>query len=253
MPKLSILTTCYNHKQYLRESLESSLASDADIEVIFVDDGSTDGSWLVAREIQEHDPRLTTVRVRQNRGLAGALNLAIRHSTSPWLLKIDADDKCDPRYPEAIINAAEMMPQLNVIYSPARLFGLENYDYRYKDFDPKKMIDEFLIPGPSAFRYELWRAVGGFDEAMLYGEDWDFFVRAQLAVGLRTMQFNTPMWYYRQHNGERASTLGKRNIDALKEHMRSHTRESVERKAWEMREMHGTDRGIPRGIFRGNQ
>src|SRR6476469_3796172 len=161
MPKLSVLTCCYNHKQFLRESMESVLASDEDIELIFVDDGSTDASLTLAREMALHDDRIITIRLRRNSGLACALNIAARASSSDWLLKVDADDKIDPRYISSILNAAEMLSELNVIFSPARLFGLENSDYTYPNFDPRKMIDEFLIPGPAAFRYELWRAVGG--------------------------------------------------------------------------------------------
>ena len=252
MPKLSILTACFNHKRFLVESLNSSLATDEDIEVVFVDDASTDGSWNAARELQEHDERLITIRLRRNVGLAGALNVAIRASSSAWLLKVDADDKIDPRYVTSIIKAAEMLPELNVIFSPARLFGLENYDYRYKEFDPRLMIDEFMIPGPSAFKYELWRAVGGFDEALRYAEDWDFFVRAQVAVGLKVMQFSEPLWFYRQHDGSRMSREGQRHVESLKAHMRSHTRESIERKSWEMKQMYGDGRSEPKGIFRGS-
>ena len=253
MPKLSIITACYNHRHFLRECLDSILASDADIEVVFVDDGSTDGSWNLAREMQEHDDRLIAIRLRRNKGLAGALNVGIRASSSPWILKMDADDRMDPRYPNAIIDAYEMIPELNIIYSPARLFGLENYEYRYKDFDPARMIDEFLIPGPAAFKYELWRAVGGYDEGLRWSEDWDFYVRAQVAVGLRPMQFTAALWFYRQHAGPRMSTEGAKHLGELQKHMRSHTRDSVERKAWEYRQIYGDGRGEPKGLIRGSE
>lgn len=235
VPKLSIVTTCYNHRQYLADSLASSLASsEEDIEVIFVDDASTDGSYIIASQMQAHDPRITIIRRRKNGGHAVALNDAISASHSPWLLKVDADDKIHPEYVASILQAAALMPELNVIFSPARLFGLENYDYHYRPFDPGQMIEHFMIPGPAGFKRELWRVVGGFDETMRYGEDWDFWVRAQLAVGLRVMQFKEPMWYYRMHDGPRVSRDGIKYVNELKRHMRSHTRKSVERQAYRM-------------------
>jgi len=114
-----------------------------------------------------------------------------------------------------------------VIFSPCQHFGARRDQYVYPRFDPARMIDVFMIPGPAAFRKELWEAVGGYDESMRSAEDWDFYIRAQLAVGLVPHQLPSPRWFYRMHDGQRASTEGMARLPELQRYWRGHTQESA--------------------------
>ena len=228
MPRLSIVTSCFNHGRFLRESLSSSLGSTVrDIEVVFVDDGSTDDSFNIAREMQRTDQRLRVATHMTNQGHAAALNSAIRMTSAPWILKVYADDKISPSYVEHLLTYAQISPKANVIFSPCQHFGSRKEVYRYPDFEPSRMIDSFMIPGPSAFRRSLWEAVGGFDATMRFAEDWDFWIRAQQAVGLNTVQLRDALWYYRIHDGPRVSAEGIKHIKYLQQYWRGHTKETV--------------------------
>src|SRR5437899_3943833 len=86
--RVSIVIVCYNQARYLREAIQSALAQTiADIEVLVVDDGSTDNTRDVALSF-------SAVRYvhQENQGLAAARNTGIRETTSPYLLFLDADD-----------------------------------------------------------------------------------------------------------------------------------------------------------------
>lgn len=230
MPKLSVVTACYNHGTYLQESAESVLAStEWDIELIIVVDGATDDSMYVAQSLHTRDTRVRVIDNQQNRGLAFSQNVGISAARSPWVLKVDADDKIDARYIASILRAADADPRRNVIFAPAKHFGTRSDEWVYPPFNPRKMIDEFLIPGPAAFKRELWEAVGGYDETMRSAEDWDLYIRAQLAVGLVPHQIREPglFWWYRVHNGPRASAEGLAKVKQLQEYWRGHTRETV--------------------------
>jgi glycosyltransferase involved in cell wall biosynthesis len=228
MPKLSIITACYNHGEYLAECIASVRAqTEPDIEHIIVDDGSTDESRNVARALKAGDRRISVITNNGNRGLAYSQNMGIYNARAPWVLKVDADDKIAPTYVEEILAAADEDFRRNVIFSPCQHFGARNDVYTYPAFNHARMIETFMIPGPAAFKRDLWAAVGGYDETMRSAEDWDLYIRAQLAVGLVPHQLPAPRWFYRMHSGPRASAEGMAKLSELQRYWRGHTRESV--------------------------
>jgi glycosyltransferase involved in cell wall biosynthesis len=95
-PKCSIVITNYNYECYLAQAIESALAQDSpSVEVVVVDDGSTDGSpWILDR----YESQATIVR-KQNGGEASARNAGLRHSTGDIVIFVDADDYL---YPDAV-------------------------------------------------------------------------------------------------------------------------------------------------------
>jgi glycosyltransferase involved in cell wall biosynthesis len=201
--------------------------TEQNIEHIIVIDGATDNSAAVAWDGAKQDPRIHVRERRINRGLAYSQNDGIREASSPWVLKVDADDKIAPTYVEEILKAAEQDATRNVIFSPCQHFGARTDVYRYPAFNPARMVDQFTVPGPAAFQKALWATVGGMDETLRFAEDWDFYIRAQLAVGLVPHQLERPLWHYRIHNGPRASAQGVANLPNLQRYWRGHTRESV--------------------------
>ena len=229
-PKVSVITACFQHGHYLPECIASVLAqTERDIEHIVVIDGATDNSYAVAMWARDTDPRVRLVVNPCNLGLAASQNIGIAAARAPWVLKVDADDKIDSRYVEVILQAAQEDERRNVIFAPARHFGQRTDVFVYPPFDPAAMIDRFMIPGPAGFKKELWTQVGGYDESMRSAEDWDFYIRAQLAVGLVPHQIREEglYWWYRVHNGPRASDEGRARLAELQRYWRGHTRESV--------------------------
>lgn len=98
--KISILLPVYNEEENLRP-LYAELCAAAethrlDVEFVFVDDGSRDGSWAILAELAASDPRVRTVRFRRNFGQTAGLAAAIDHSTGDILIPMDADLQNDP-------------------------------------------------------------------------------------------------------------------------------------------------------------
>ena len=100
MSEISIIVPIYNVSQYLKECLDSLLAQTfKDIEIILVDDGSTDNSGKIADEYAMIDNRIRVIH-QTNQGLSAARNNGINISTSPYVMFVDSDDFVDQHYCE---------------------------------------------------------------------------------------------------------------------------------------------------------
>ena len=92
MPKLSVIIPVYNVENYLRRCLDSVLNQQLkDIEVLLIDDGSTDNSGNICDEYEKKDERIKTIH-KENGGLSSARNVGIREATADFITFIDSDD-----------------------------------------------------------------------------------------------------------------------------------------------------------------
>ena len=96
-PAISVVVPVYNPGAYLEPLLESLLAqSEPSLQIVAVDDGSTDDSLAILQEAARRDPRLTVVS-QPNRGFSATRNAGIDHARGRWIAFADSDDWLDPR------------------------------------------------------------------------------------------------------------------------------------------------------------
>lgn len=227
--RLTVLTTTYNMVGTLAEACESVRTQTRlpDCHVI-VDDGSTDETRaFVLRYASEAAYPVAATFLMPNCGHAAALNAGVRltREYTDWYVKLDADDRL---FSDALARIERhAVGDTNVVYATFRLFGAFTHYFRFPSFDPMTMTEECQIPGPAAFDAALWDAVAGFDETMRYGEDWDFWIRAQLAVGLRPKYLLDPLWHYRTYRNWAERHADQPFQDRFKDYWRGHTRETV--------------------------
>ncbi|MCH8829612.1 MAG: glycosyltransferase family 2 protein [Planctomycetes bacterium] len=97
---LSVIVPLLNEEESLRqlhrEIVETCDANGIDVEVIFVDDGSTDGSWSVVEELALNDKRVSGIRLRRNFAKAAALTAGMRAASGSLIMMMDADLQDDP-------------------------------------------------------------------------------------------------------------------------------------------------------------
>ncbi len=107
MPKASVIVPVYNVEPYLEKCADSILAqTETDLELLLVDDGSTDGSGALCDALARRDPRVRVIH-QKNQGLGGARNTGIREALGKWLLLVDSDDWIDPDILEKALEAGE--------------------------------------------------------------------------------------------------------------------------------------------------
>lgn len=105
-PRTSVLMPAYNAVSTVKHALRSVLdQSDEDLEVIVVDDGSTDETFLAALSLR--DPRVRVFQIRENSGAAAARNHALRQAHGRYIAFLDADDLWLPGKLEAQIAAMQ--------------------------------------------------------------------------------------------------------------------------------------------------
>ena len=107
MARLSVVVPFFNVEAYIGEALESIARQTLqDIEVIMVDDGSTDGSAFIAKSLTARDPRFRLIE-QPNRGLGPARNAGVREASAPYLAFADSDDLVDPHAYELLVSSLE--------------------------------------------------------------------------------------------------------------------------------------------------
>jgi glycosyltransferase involved in cell wall biosynthesis len=173
-PLVTVVVAVFNGERFLRPALESLYAQDYDpFEVVFVDDGSTDGSAAIARSL----PGIRYVH-QENQGLAAARNRGLSLAHGDFLAYLDDDDLIPPhklrRQAEYLVTNPDVgcvLGRQQVMLEP----GVEPPEWLKRD---TIFGDLDGIPFVSAMiRTQLLRDVGGFDPSYRFAEDRDLFVR----------------------------------------------------------------------------
>ena len=207
-PGVSIVIPCHNDGAYLRESLASAFAQTArDVEIIVVDDGSTDPETVRLIEELRTDTRLVVIRSEQCRGPAAARNLAIRRARGRYILPLDADDRIMPTYVEKARALLEGNHYLKIVYCRVSWFGLARGQWKLPPFDAEKFVIENTIFATALFRRSTWVAVSGYSENMIDGmEDYDFWMKI-LALGGGVHRIDEVLFNYRVKPKSRTARL----------------------------------------------
>jgi glycosyltransferase involved in cell wall biosynthesis len=207
MPAVSVIMPAFNVAPYIGEAIESVLGQTfADLELLVVDDGSTDGTEVVAEGYAARDSRVRVIR-QTNGGISTARNRALRIATSPVIAILDSDDAWDPAYLRVQMAILDTRANVDVVTGNAWFLGGSQNgrparpwpDLRPAPTLADMLADETAVFIMSIFRRRVYEAIGPFDEGLRTNEDYDFWLRAACAnfVFHRNDQ---PLGYYRRRD-----------------------------------------------------
>ena len=256
MVLVSAVIPAFNCSRYIRDTIGSILhQKDApDIEVIVINDGSTDDTGHIARQFG------TPVRVidQHNAGVSAARNRGIREAKGDYIALVDHDDFWMPNKLANQIACFESHPNIDVVFTEFCRWCPDPIDGNYPDptnFEAnasrqgidlefsgliyhQMLLDSWILTSTALARSTVVHAAGGFDEALPFSEDWDFWLR--VSRDCIFMKLNEQSTLYRQHPKQ-----GSRVVRAID--YRTQLLEEASRK-WGLCSRDG--RCVPRGRFK---
>jgi Glycosyltransferases involved in cell wall biogenesis len=219
MPKVSILIAVYNAEQWLPQCLDS-LASQtlADIQVICVDDASTDGSLAVLNDYSARDSRFEVIHLAENQGQAHARNVALQQTKGAYTCFLDADDWYAPDTLQLLVEAFD--DETDCV-----LLDVVMHDDGHEELYPLPPFD--TLSGQEAFRLSLTWQIHGvygvrtaihqrypYDETCRSYSD-DNTTRVHYLCARRVGRC-AGRYYYRQHASSVTHQVSVRRFDYLR-------------------------------------
>jgi glycosyltransferase involved in cell wall biosynthesis len=184
IPRVSVLIPAYNRADFLAEAIKSALNQTfRDLEVVAVDDGSTDDTPHVIHGIQ--DSRVHYL-YQENRGVSAALNTAWRSAQGEYLAMLGSDDVWLPGLLEELVPPLDSDPGLGLVYARAGGMDVRGRPLPQILGAPEKfpgealksiLYGDFVCGIAAVFRRVSLERVGGFNETMTGNEDWDLWIR----------------------------------------------------------------------------
>jgi len=198
----------YNTARFIEAALDSARRQTvADIEILVVDDGSTDATAAIAMRAASRDPRVR-VMCQTNHGVSAARNAALRAARGQYIALLDSDDVWHPGFLEAQLAILDRRPEIAIVTANAFVLGGPHDGQPARPFpDPRPhpsaadiIADETAVFIMCVFRRAVYDTIGGFDESKATNEDYDYWLRAAHA-GLRFLRNDRPLGQYRNHGG----------------------------------------------------
>jgi len=194
---VSVVLPVYNGELYLSQALDSLLAQTyRPLEVIAVDDGSTDSTAAILRAYAD---RVITIR-QPNQGTAAARNAGIARATGPYLSFMDADDILHPEKIERQVACLEVHPEAHLCNSYVQNFWMSDIAHekeRLRDWSMATPQPGFLLQA-IVVRRPAFDRVGLFDDRFRVANDTEWFIRVG-EMGLVTATVQEVLLYRRIH------------------------------------------------------
>lgn len=215
-PLVSVVIPAYNRKLYIQEAIESALGQDYEsIEVIVVDDGSTDGTYeLIERLAAGGAVQLYTHPGRENRGQSASLNLALQKARGEFVAVLDSDDYF--ANDKVSVQAQYLLsnPDVGMVYGQGHAVDANgNFLFKVPDDlheepgDPNNLLLDcyMALPGGALIRKSVLDEVGLFEESFRAGQDHDMALRIMEAS--KVAYLPRLSFFYRKH-GDSISAKG---------------------------------------------
>jgi glycosyltransferase involved in cell wall biosynthesis len=171
-PRVSVIVAAYNGETFLRPALESVFAQDYDsFEVVFVDDGSTDGTAEIARSF------LVRYLHQENHGLPAARNAGLREARGELVAFADDDDLLPPSKLALQVRYLDEHPEVGCVLGRNEWIVEEGVEAPKLERDPVFGELGGIQFVSAMFRRAVLERLGGFDPTYRYAEDRDLFIR----------------------------------------------------------------------------
>lgn len=201
---VSVYIPNYQYAEYLPECLNSVCAQQYEpLDIVVMDDASTDNSWDILNEYANRDPRISIYRKETNQG-HGNVNEGVSHTKGKYISILPADDKLSSNFWEITLSYFT-----DETIGFVRIAAMQFDDFKNKRgskwdlaawLDPKDILVSNKVYLASPVRREMFEILGGqkWNEVGIYG-DWDFWIRAVL-TGWKWKDCPEHLYWVRRHS-----------------------------------------------------
>lgn len=221
MPRISVIMPSYNHERFVGQAIGSVLSQTlADLELIVIDDGSTDGTADVIRSFT--DPRIRTVLRDRNVGSAQGTNEGLRLARAPFVAMISSDDFFEPHKLESQLRVLDEFPQVSAVFCRPRIVDETGHEYGAGTHPLQRQFSTGRWPRPELLRRlflhgnflchpsvlvrrENYDRVGFHDVRMSSLGDFDMWIRTAVACQGDFLVLDEQLMSFRIHS---ANTSG---------------------------------------------
>ena len=202
MATVDIIIPVYNRQALVRDAIESALAAgkDVPVEIIVVDDASTDGTWDVLRTY--NDPRIRCFRMEANGGQSAARNHGLDFARGTYIKFLDSDDILVPGHLSAEVQALETTGASIAVSGWCSESNGTTATYDAPVFHT--IVDDVLagVAVPTSAALYSRRPDSRWDPALRKLDDWDYFCQEALGASL-IVTVEGPAYTMREHGGAR--------------------------------------------------
>ena len=193
--KVSVLMCVYNGEAYLKQAINSILNQTfKDFEFVIVDDGSTDSSWQILTEYKKRDSRIALIQNEENIGLEKSLNKGLAATTGKYIARQDADDISLPHRLQLQVDFLENHSEIGALSSFTEFIDSKGSVIRKSEVptDPESIQSLLLLRNcvwhsSITMRRNLIEKLGGYNENMLYAEDYELWWRISRCSSLAAL------------------------------------------------------------------
>lgn len=217
LAKVTVIIPCYNREKFVKETLDSALSQDyPNIEIVAVDDGSTDATRQV---LDSYGSRIRVLehQGRVNRGQSASINLAMRSTRGEYVAILDSDDLWEPEKTRLQVDVMENDPETGLVYSNgfaidehgAKLYKLYAKCHKEENIPDRLLVDCYIhSPSGTLARRSAYEAAGEFDESLRSAQDHDMAVR--LIEVTKFSYLPDTLFKYRKHQDTLSARFSKR-------------------------------------------
>ncbi len=188
-PLVSIILPTFNRVKYIEGSIRSCLAqTHRNLEVIVVDDTSTDGTQDALARLAAEDPRVKVITVK-GQGLPRSLNIGLAESKGDYLTWFSDDDIYEPEAMAVMVHSLETRPDVGLVHCDSILIGPDDEVIGpHPSGSPEQLKSTCSLSSCILYRRKVYEEVGGYDPDMILVEDWDHLLRIYKKFSMEHIQ-----------------------------------------------------------------
>ena len=187
MPLVSVVIPCYNSEKYIEETVKSVLNQSYDhLEIICVNNKSTDNSLMLLNELAKFDHRIKVYN-EDHAGANFARNTGLKKTTGKYIQFLDADDvivkdKIYLQVKQLEDTKSDIVISDRAVFDETLSLALETFYFSSIVQQPLyESVEKIIITGNPLYRTELVKSIGGYLEELISAQDWEFHIRLFLS------------------------------------------------------------------------